>query len=243
MQKKIDYSLYVITDESIKDIKKLIKVVEAAILGGATMVQYRNKNAPAKVLIEQARQFLAVARKYNIPLIINDRIDVALAVGAEGVHLGQDDMPVSLAKKMLNQMSLREAKRRSNLHRDCRASFHFARNDNNGFIIGISVKTVAQAKQAEKDGADYLGVGDIFGTQSKHDAGKPIGITMLERIAKSVSIPIIGIGGINADNALSVIQAGAKGIAVISAISKAKDPKKAARELLAEINSGIRNNE
>lgn len=202
----MNYSLYLITDPHLaKD--SFASIVESAIYGGVTMVQYRNKEALTKQMISEASILLKITKAAGIPLIINDRIDVALAVNADGVHVGQNDMPAVLARKLIG------SKR----------------------ILGVSVKTVEQAKQAEKDGADYLGVGDIFGTKTKADAGKPIGLGALKEVAQSVSIPVIGIGGITKENAAEVIKAGAKGIGVVSAIMGKQNPQKEAKELLQRI--------
>ncbi len=199
----IDYSLYLVTDKKLAGITSLSAILQSAIAGGATIIQYREKNASTREMIEEANQLHEITNKAKIPLLINDRLDVFLAVDAEGIHIGQDDMPASIARKLIG--------------------------DNK--ILGVSVKTVEQALQAVKDGADYLGVGDIFGTQSKSDAGVPIGLQPIVDIAKVVSIPIVGIGGITKDNASSVIASGADGIAVISAIIGKPNPEKEAKEL------------
>lgn len=198
-----DYYLYLIADVASVSKKTFLPVVRKAIRGGATLVQLRDKDGSTKEFVEVGLKLRELTRTYNIPLIVNDRVDVALAINADGVHLGIEDIPVYLARKKLGE----------------------------GKLIGASVKTVTQAKKAERDGASYLGVGDIFGTKSKKDTGLPIGLVVLGKIAKSVSIPVVGIGGVTASNADSVIRAGAAGIAVISAVMGAKDPEKATRRL------------
>lgn len=202
----IDYSLYVITDKKLGN-GVIEETVRRAITGGATIVQYREKCSDTAEMVCVATQVHKITKAAGIPLIINDWIDVALAVDAEGVHVGQEDMSSSVVRKIIGARKL----------------------------LGVSVKTVSEASSAVKDGANYLGVGDIFGTTSKDNAGEPIGLEMLKKIAESVSIPIVGIGGITKINAGSVIESGADGIAVISAIIGNPDPEKEARELLAII--------
>lgn len=200
-------SLYVILDPQLSKEHSLVTLAKASIAGGATMLQLRDKISPTRNLIALASKLHALTQKAEIPLIINDRVDVALAIGAEGAHLGIEDIPVYLARSMLGKRK----------------------------IIGASAKTIAQAKKAQGEGADYIGVGPVFATGSKADAGKPIGLTMLSEIVESVSIPVVGIGGITALNAASVVAARASGIAVISAVMGAKDPAEATRELKNEI--------
>jgi thiamine-phosphate pyrophosphorylase len=155
-------------------------------------------------MIRVASRLHEITRAAGVPLIINDRLDVALAVDAEGAHVGQEDMPAAMARRIIGH----------------------------GKLLGVSVKIVEEASRAVRDGADYLGAGDIFGTRSKRDAGEAIGLEMLKKITESVSIPVVGIGGITKANAGSVIESGADGIAVISAIFGKPDPEKEARELL-----------
>lgn len=209
-RKNINYNLYVITDRKLAGNQPLFNIIESAIAGGATIIQYREKQKSTKAMIGEARDLLEITKQANIPLIINDRIDVALAVDADGVHVGQDDCPAGLARKLIG----------------------------NNKILGVSVKSVNEAVKAVNDGADYLGVGDIFGTKTKSDAGAPVGLEVLENIAGKVSLPIVGIGGINKENAGSVISSGADGIAVISAIIGTPDPEKEARQMLNIITKG-----
>jgi thiamine-phosphate diphosphorylase len=203
MTRTVDYSLYVITDAKLSRGRSHREVVEAALRGGATMVQYREKNASTRQMIEDALELRHLCRAHNAPFIVNDRVDVALAVDADGVHVGQDDMPASLARKMIGREK----------------------------ILGVSAENVEQARAAIVDGADYLGVGTLFATATKADAGEPIGLLGLEKIARVSTIPMVGIGGINLSNAASVIRAGAAGVAVISAIVSADDVERAARGL------------
>jgi thiamine-phosphate pyrophosphorylase len=207
----IDYSLYVITDRHTAGGRSILEVVRLAIRGGATVIQLREKESTTHEMVQLGQRLREITCEAGIPIIVNDRLDVALACEADGVHLGQDDMPAALARKLLGPDKL----------------------------LGVSVETVEQAKEAEAAGASYLGVGDIFGTPSKPDAGAPIGLARVAEIATSVSIPVVGIGGITRDNAASVVAAGAAGVAVISAVFGASDPEAAARRL-RELVAGAR---
>lgn len=199
----IDWSVYVITDRRAAGDRPIPQVIEAAMAGGVTMVQLRDKGATTRELIALGRALHEITAKARVPLIINDRLDIALALDAEGVHVGQEDMPAPMARRLLGPER----------------------------ILGVSAGTVEEARRAERDGATYLGVGDVYGTPSKENAGTPIGIEGLREIAEAVSIPVVGIGGITADNAAAVIEAGAAGVAVISAVVAAQDPRAAARRL------------
>ncbi|MFO7741506.1 MAG: thiamine phosphate synthase [Anaerolineae bacterium] len=209
----VDWDLYVITSRQAAGERPagtsqpLTAVVQAAVAGGATAVQLRAKSATTREMIQLGQALHAITRQAGVPLIVNDRVDVALALDAEGVHVGQDDMPAPLARDLIGP------------HR----------------ILGVSAGTVEEARRAEEDGADYLGVGDVYGTPSKPDAGVPIGVEGIEEIAGAVSIPVVGIGGVTAENAAAVIAAGAAGVAVISAVVGAPDPEAAARRLLTVV--------
>lgn len=206
---KIDYSLYVITDRKLAGKHSVLNIVKSAVAGGATMIQYREKDIDETRINRDGKILRSFTKEAGIPFIVNDHIKIALALIADGVHVGQDDTPAFMARKMLGKDK----------------------------ILGVSVKTVAQAQKAVHDGADYLGVGDLFGTSTKHDAGEPIGLEELKKISRSVNIPLVGIGGITNANAASVITAGASGIAVVSAIFGKPDPEKEARELIQLIKS------
>lgn len=206
---QIDYSLYVITDRKISGESSFFNFIQSAIRGGATVIQYREKDMSVSEMIEQGKILYNYTKEANIPFIINDNVNIALAINADGVHLGQGDMPAFLARKMLGENK----------------------------ILGITAQTVEQALQAVRDGADYLGVGDIFGTTTKPDAGDPIGLERLKEIARAVSIPVVGIGGINKENAASVISSGASGIAVVSAIFGKPDPEEETRQLMDIVKS------
>ncbi|RMF26352.1 MAG: thiamine phosphate synthase [Chloroflexi bacterium] len=213
MEQTVDWSVYVITDRRVAGDRSILEVVRAALRGGATVVQLREKAATTRQMIELGRALHRITQEAGVPLIVNDRVDVALAVGAEGVHVGQDDMPAALARRLIGPDR----------------------------ILGVSAGTVEEAVQAERDGADYLGVGDVYGTPSKPDAGEPIGVEGLAEIARAVSIPVVAIGGIRPDNAAAVIRAGASGVAVISAVVGAPDPEAAARRLREAVERAARN--
>lgn len=206
----IDWSVYIITDRRTAGERDLLDIVRAAIRGGATVVQLRDKDATTRQMLEFGQALHDITRAAGLPLIVNDRIDVALALDAEGVHVGQDDLPTPVARRIIGP------------HR----------------ILGVSAETVEQAQQAEREGADYLGVGDVFGTPSKPDAGPPIGVARLAEIVRSVSIPCVAIGGITLQNAAAVVEAGVAGVSVISAVIGAPDPEAAARELRVCIGTG-----
>ena len=202
LAKQFDPILYVVTDRSWLNGKRFVDQVEQAILGGATMVQLREKNISTRDFINMAAEVKQVTARYGIPLIINDRLDIALVVDAAGLHVGQDDMPALTARRLLGP----------------------------GKILGVSVANVAEAVQAEKDGADYLGAGAVFPTGTKNDAGY-VECRELERITGGVAIPVVAIGGINETNIPMLKTSGIQGIAVVSAIFAENDPRKAAENL------------
>lgn len=199
MKSKIDYSLYIVTDRAILNGRDLCHAVEEAISGGATLVQLREKDVSSLEFYNIALDVKKVTDKYNIPLIINDRLDVALAVDAAGVHLGQSDFPCKVARKLIGEDK----------------------------ILGISAATLEDALKAEEDGADYVGVGAIFPTGTKLDADS-VNIETLKNIKKSVHIPVVAIGGINENNFMLLKDTGIDGLAIISAILGKKDIIKAA---------------
>ncbi|KAI3337457.1 TMP-TENI-domain-containing protein [Xylariaceae sp. AK1471] len=212
----IDYSLYLVTDSTsaILGDKDICEVVEAALRGGVTCVQYRDKTSDTGILVQTARKLHAITQKYNVPLLINDRVDVALAVGCEGVHIGQDDLDIELARKLLG----------------------------NDKIIGITVSNPEETTAACEGGADYLGIGTIFATPTKENTKSIIGLDGLQQILIQLaqaqsSIKTVCIGGINASNTSRVVWQSAghgkslNGVAVVSAIMAAADPEAAAREL------------
>lgn len=189
MKPAIDYSIYLVTDEACLHGRPLLECVEEALAAGVTLVQYRAKAADGGVLYAEACRLKELCDKYSVPLIINDRLDIALAVGAAGVHLGQDDLPCAVARRLLGE----------------------------DFIIGVSAHNPAEAVQAVSEGADYLGCGAVFGTATKHDVAK-LGLENLRVIRKAVAVPMVGIGGITADNYAEVLATGADGAAIVSGI-------------------------
>lgn len=196
--------LIVVTDPDCGAGRTVVDVVRAALRGGAPAIQLRMKDAQAREMTEAARTLLAETRAAGALLFINDRVDVALAVGADGAHVGQDDLPVAAARRIAPP----------------------------GFLLGVSAETAELARAAEAHGADYVGVGPVYHTGSKSDAGDAVGTERIARVAAAVRIPVIGIGGITVENAPPVIHAGAAGVAVISAIMRAADPAAAARALM-----------
>ena len=195
--------LYLITDRRFLKGRSLNESVEAAILGGVTIVQVREKDISSRQFFEISRSVKQVTDYYGVPLIINDRIDIAQAVDAAGVHLGQSDLHMPIARKILGD----------------------------GKIIGISAGNASEAAEAEKHGADYVGIGAVFPTGSKSDADDPIGLEGLKDTVSSITIPSVAIGGINSANAASVFGTGVNGISVISAILDREDIRKAAEIL------------
>jgi len=205
--KSINWKLCLIADQEALVRTCLIPKIKEALKAGITIVQLRVKKLKTKEFLELALKTSDIVKSKNLPFIINDRIDIALSCDADGVHLGQEDMPVSFARKILGKNKL----------------------------IGISVNTEKEAVKAELEGADYLGVGPIFPTSSKENLRSLLGLDGLKAIRKKVNIPILAVGGINKQNAGQIIDSGADGIAVISAILGAKDISRATQELLSSI--------
>lgn len=204
----LDYALYLVTDRSLSRGRSTLEVVQAAIAGGVSCVQLREKDCSTREFIQEARTLQEFLHTKSIPLIINDRVDVALAVGADGVHLGQNDMPIGDARKLLGDK----------------------------LIIGISAESVENAITAELEGADYIGISPVFSTTTKKDIAPPLGLAGIREIRKKTKLPLVAIGGIHQHNATEVIRAGADGIAVVSAIVSAQCPETAARELFEKVN-------
>jgi thiamine-phosphate pyrophosphorylase len=199
----MNYDLYIITDETIAGGRSHAEIARQAALGGADIIQLRDKNRSCKELVTVGQEMAVITREAGAYLIVNDRLDVAMACGADGVHFGQDDMRVGTARQIAPP----------------------------GFIIGVSVGTVEEAAEAEREGADYVALSPTFLTSSKDNAGPGHGLDRLREIKRAVSIPVIAIGGINRQNVRDVIAAGADGIAVISAVVARQDIAAAAREL------------
>ncbi|MGD9241321.1 MAG: thiamine phosphate synthase [Desulfobacterales bacterium] len=199
----IDYSLYLVTDRGLARGRTTLEIVSAAVDGGTSVVQLREKDCSTRDFIEQALAIKEFLKDRAVPLIINDRVDVAQAVKADGVHLGQTDMPLETAKRILGD----------------------------SMIIGISAESLQDAIDAEKGGADYLGVSPIYATPTKTDTAAPLGLKGLGEIRKAVKLPLVGIGGLTRENSGDVIRNGADGVAVVSAIVAADDPEAAAKAL------------
>jgi thiamine-phosphate pyrophosphorylase len=199
----MNLELYVVTDEDIGRGRTHAEIAELSIAGGADAIQLRDKSCSSRELIRIGRTLRGITRLSSTIFIVNDRLDVALACGADGVHLGQGDMRTDVARQIAPP----------------------------GFIIGVSVSSAEEAMQAEQEGADYVALSPVFSTGSKQDAGPGHGLFVLREIRRHVSIPVIAIGGINRDTIPSVIAAGADGVAVISAVVGAEDITAAAREL------------
>lgn len=202
MKSKIDYSLYLCTDRSIMSDTSIEECVEKSLKGGVSVVQIREKDCSGKEFLQIAKSVKEITRRYDVPLIINDRVDIAIAVGADGVHVGQDDLPCAIVRSMVGE----------------------------DMIIGVSASSLTEALKAQQDGADYIGVGAMFATDTKTDA-KVVTMEELDRIRREVSIPIVVIGGINKTTLPDFIGKGIDGIAVVSAIVSQNDVESAAREL------------
>lgn len=201
------YSVYLVTDRSLSCGRTTLEVVAAAVAGGVSCVQLREKHLPVREMVEEAKRLVALLRPRKIPLIVNDRVDVALAADADGVHLGQSDMHCHDARRILGA----------------------------GRIIGISAESVGDAVRAEREGADYIGISPVFTTSTKGDIAEPLGLDGVRQIRDRVNIPLVGIGGISAANAAEVVRSGADGVAVVSAIVSAKCPQSSAQQLLAQV--------
>jgi thiamine-phosphate pyrophosphorylase len=195
--------LHVLTDREWSRGRDMLSVAAAALDGGATVIQLRDKTASTRLLIEEGLALRALTRVRGALLIVNDRVDVALAVEADGAHVGQDDMPVGFARRLLGP------------HR----------------ILGVSAATMEEADEALAGGADYLGVGPIFPSLGKADAGPATGVDLLTELAERYATPLVAIGGITAENATAVVRAGACGVAVITAVVSAEDITAASRQL------------
>ena len=199
----IDYSLLLVTDHC-ENAATFCSTIESAVQSGATMVQLREKTAGSRDFYELALQVMQITQRYKLPLIINDRLDIALAVGADGVHVGQEDLPVAVVRRLLGPDK----------------------------IVGATAATVADALRAEAEGADYIGSGAVFPTVTK--PGKPVlPLTVLTQIKQAVKLPVVAIGGITANNLVELKSTGVDGIAVVSAIMNSDDPAAATKEILS----------
>lgn len=212
----IDLRLNAIVDPDRANGRSLAELTRLVVAGGATLIQLRDKHGSTRRMVEEARAIKAALAGTGVPLVINDRVDVALAAGADGVHVGQDDMRAEDARRLLGRQA----------------------------IIGLSIKSVAMANAAPIDQIDYAGIGGVYATTSKDNPDPPIGVAGLRAIvaefrARKLDFPVCGIAGIDATNAAPVIGAGADGVAVISALSMQNDPERAARELRGIVDKAL----
>jgi thiamine-phosphate pyrophosphorylase len=210
---KLDLSLYLVTDKRNKTDEEFLEIIEEAIKGGTTVVQIREKEGETLDFYNLALKVKEITSKYNVPLIVNDRIDVALAIKSEGVHIGQTDMPADVVRSLIGDE----------------------------MILGVSASTVKEARKAEKDGADYIGTGAVFPTATKDDAPS-ITKDDLKEVTGSINIPTVAIGGITLENASELAGTGISGISVVSAIMNSTDPKTASENLLKIYNEKIDKN-
>jgi len=200
---KFDLGLYLVTDRTLSLGRSIEEVVEESVQGGVTMVQLREKDCTTREFFQLAIRLKNVLRPYNVPLIINDRLDIALASDAEGLHIGQSDMPYSIVRKLLGKDR----------------------------IIGLSVESMEDAVKANSLDVDYIGISPVFGTPTKTNTATPFGLDGIREVVAISNHPSVAIGGINLTNTSEIMQAGANGIAVVSAIMSAANPKQAAHEL------------
>lgn len=200
------FDLVVITDTSLAS-RTHADIARAALEGGADAVQIRDKSATAQNLGLAVAECQPLARKFGAALLVNDRVDVAFLCGADGAHVGQEDLPAAAARRLLPRPA----------------------------ILGVSVSTLEEAERAARDGADYLGVGPVFATGTKKDAGAPLGLEAIAALVQAASLPVVAIGGIDYENVAAVLRTGVAGVAVVSAVSGAADMAAAARALKARI--------
>jgi thiamine-phosphate pyrophosphorylase len=203
MKRPVDFSLYLVTDRRLSLPRTIEEVVHLAVPGGVTVVQLREKDCSTREYIELAYRVKAILEPLRVPLIINDRVDVALAVGADGVHIGQNDMPYADARRLMGSDA----------------------------IVGLSVETIEQGIEADSLDVDYLGVSPIFSTPTKTDTTTEWGVEGLKLLRSQSRHTLVAIGGIDSSNARANVEAGADGLAVVSAICAAPDPKEASRKL------------
>lgn len=203
-----DFKLYAITGEQFHPGRAMIEVMEEALRGGCDIIQLRDKKSPKRAVLEKAQALRELTRRYGATFIVNDHIDVALAVDADGIHLGQDDLPLEEARKIVG-----------------------------GKIIGISTHAIEEARQAERDGADYIGVGPVFPTKSKEDVVAPVTTEYVRQVAAEIRTPFVAIGGIKLHNVDEVLRAGATRICAISEIVGSPDVKGTSASFLAKIDA------
>ena len=202
--------LHILTDTVLQSRFSHMEITRFAIAGGADTIQYRQKSGATREMIEIARNMKRLCSEAGVTFIVNDRLDVAIAAEADGVHLGQDDFPIPMARELLGKAR----------------------------IIGGSAATLDEARKCLSEGADYVGFGPVYPTSSKDDAGPVSGIDILKQVVEIIPLPIIAIGGVGAENIPDVMRAGARGIAVISAVCCQDDPEEATRTLYQALNKG-----
>ena len=202
--------LHILTDTVLQSRFSHMEITRLAIAGGADTIQYRQKSGSTREMIEIARNMKRLCSEAGVTFIVNDRLDVAIAAEADGVHLGQEDFPIPMAREILGE----------------------------GRIIGGSAATLDEARKCLSEGADYVGFGPVYPTSSKDDAGPVSGIDILKQVVEIIPVPIIAIGGVGAENIPDVMRTGAHGIAVISAVCCQDDPEKATRSLYQALNKG-----
>ena len=203
-----DFRLYAITGEEFHRGRDLVNVMEEAIQGGADIIQLRDKKSSKLEVLQKARALRELTKKHGVAFIVNDHIDVALTVDADGIHLGQDDLPLIEARKIVGPNK----------------------------IIGISTHAIEEAREAERNGADYIGVGPIFATKSKEDVTAPVSTNYIKQVIQEIKIPFVAIGGIKLHNVDKVLQAGATRICAISEIVGASDVKAVCQSFIEKIN-------
>ncbi len=204
-------AVYVVSDSSLAGSHGVVRTAEEALAGGAGIIQLRNKEASTRELLRMAQQLRRATRDAGALFIVNDRVDVALASEADGVHVGQDDMPAGLTRQLVGQR----------------------------MIVGVSCRDVAEAREAAAAGADYLGVGAIYLTPTKADTGEATGTAVIGEIKRATGLPIVAIGGMNASNAAEIIAAGADGVAVVSAVYGQPDPRLATERLVTIVRRAL----
>ena len=207
--KIIDWTFYLVADSAFRRGRDFLRALEEAAEGGATVVQIRGKNIGAGELFTLASAAVSLLEPHGIPVIVNDRADIARACGAGGVHLGRDDLPIEAARKILGS----------------------------GSVIGLSVNTVEEAQEAERLGADYIGLGPVYATTTKDTPLPVLGPEGVARVKAAVGIPVVAIGGLNAENVAAIMKAGADGAAVVSSVWGAPDVLASARKLRAALRS------
>ena len=211
MKRPPDWRLYLVTDRSLARGRQMAWVVEAAVRGGVTAVQLREKSCSTSDFVQLGRELKKLLAPHQVPLIVNDRVDMAIEIGADGVHIGQHDMDSERARRLLGPDA----------------------------IIGLSIETVEQARAAVSLDVDYLGVGPVFATATKADAAPPLGLAALAEIRAISRHAMVAIGGMGLENARQAIDSGADGVAIVSAICAAEDPERTARELRRSIDAAL----